>query len=172
MDETASAPRISVVQAADGRDPALRSEITIRAPMDARFESVRVFEGKVTLEQLHAACDVVLQRGPIEASGLAGRIRLETGIGAIDVKESVLSAGGMMRLRVFNGPLRVRFARAPADARILAVTLNGRITSDIPLAMKDQFGPRFGEATLGAGEPVLSLDVVKGDISISVGIRR
>jgi hypothetical protein len=74
----------------------------------------------------------------------------------------------MLRVRVFNGPLRVRFARAPQNARILAVTLNGQIKSDIPLTMKDQFGPRFGETTLGSGEPVMSLDVVKGDIAISV----
>jgi len=39
-----------------------------------------------------------------------------------------------MRLRVFNGPLRVRFARQPLNARILAVTLNGAISSEIELA--------------------------------------
>jgi len=76
-----------------------------------------------------------------------------------------------MRLRVFNGPLRVRFPRPPADARILALTLNGSIKSDIPLAMKDRIGPRFGESTLGSGDPVLSLDVVKGDISVMVDKR-
>ena len=76
-----------------------------------------------------------------------------------------------MRLRVFNGPLRVRFARQPANARILAVTLNGAIASEIPLTIKDQFGPRFGESTLGTGNPLLSADVVKGDITLSVAKR-
>jgi hypothetical protein len=76
-----------------------------------------------------------------------------------------------MRLRVFNGPLRVRFARRPSSARILAVTFNGTLTSDIPLTKKDQFGPRFGETTIGAGDPTMSLDVVKGDITISVSQR-
>jgi hypothetical protein len=74
----------------------------------------------------------------------------------------------MLRLRVFNGPIRVSFDRTPPDARILALTFNGSIASDIPLAMKDKFGPRFGEATLGAGEPVMSIDVVTGDITIRV----
>ena len=73
-----------------------------------------------------------------------------------------------MRLRVFNGPLRVRFPRLPANARLLAVTLRGTITSDIPLTRKEQFGPRFGETTLGSGDPVMSMDVVYGDISIRV----
>jgi len=73
-----------------------------------------------------------------------------------------------MRLRVFNGPLRVRFARVPTSARILAVTFHGSITSDIPLTKKDRFGPRFGETTIGAGDPVMSMDVVNGDIAITV----
>jgi hypothetical protein len=79
-----------------------------------------------------------------------------------------MTPGGMLRVRVFNGPLRVQLARKPANARILAVTLNGTITSAIPLTMKDQFGPRFGETTIGSGEPVMSLDVVKGDIAITI----
>jgi hypothetical protein len=172
IDDTAGAVRIGVLQDADGRDAALRSDITIRAPADAVFEAVRVFEGHVVLDGLRRACDVDLQRGTIDAVNLAGRVRLETGVGGIDVKDAELTPGGMMRLRVFNGPLRVRLAHRPENARILAVTFNGRVTSDIPLTMTDQFGPRFGETTIGSGEPVMSMDVVKGDIAITVGSRR
>ena len=164
--------RVTVLQAPvrgnPGRDANLRTAIAIAAPATAVFQAVRVFEGRVTLTNLTAAVDVDLRRGPVEATALAGRVRLETGIGSIDVKDSALTPGGMMRLRVFNGPLRVRFARAPANARILAVTFNGTITSDIPLTKKDQFGPRFGETTIGNGDPVMSIDVVTGDIAITV----
>jgi len=163
---------ISAVQAAingePGRDANLKTEITIAAPATAKFEAIRVFEGRVRLTNLKAAVDVDLQRGPVEATGLAGRIRLESGIGSIDVRDSELTRGGMMRLRLFNGPLRVRFARAPSSARILAVTFNGTIASDIPLTKKEQFGPRFGETTIGDGDPVMSMDVVTGNIEISV----
>jgi hypothetical protein len=162
---------IRVVQAADGRDANLKADITVRVPAGAVVQAIRVFEGRVKVTNLKRACDVGLQRGPIEAVGLAGRIRLESGIGSVDVRDSELTPGGMMRLRVFNGPLIVRFARRPTSARILAVTFNGAIASDIPLTTKDQFGPRFGETTLGAGDPVMSLDVVKGDITISVSRR-
>jgi hypothetical protein len=34
--------------------------------------------------------------------------------------------------------------------------------------MKDRFGPRFGESTIGTGNPLFSADVVKGDITFSV----
>ncbi len=159
---------VAVVQADQGRDAALKSEIAIAAPRRALFQAIRVFEGRVTLTNLAGACDVDLRRGPIEAAKLAGRVRLEAGIGSVDVRDSELTAGGMMRLRVFNGLLRVRFPAPPANARILAVTFNGTLTSDIPLTMKDRFGPRFGETTLGTGDPVMSLDVVKGDVSIEV----
>ena len=146
-----------------------RFGIVIAAPVSAVFQAIRVFEGRIRLTNVKGACDVDLRRGPIEATGLAGRIRLEAGIGSVDVKQSELTPGGMMRLRVFNGPVRVRFPARPQNARILAVTLNGTLTSDIPLTMKDKFGPRFGETTLGTGDPVMSIDAVKGDIAIKVG---
>ena len=160
---------VSVVQTDDRRDPRLKSTITIAAPAAAVFASVRVFEGRVRMTNVRSAADVDIRRGVIDATRIAGRVRLESGIGGIDVRDSELTRDGMMRLRVFNGPLHVKLRQRPSNARILAVTLNGGITSDIPLAMKDKFGPRFGETTIGSGDPVLSMDVVKGDISVSVG---
>jgi hypothetical protein len=168
LEDAGDALRISVVQAADGRDAALNSSIVVRAPADAAFAAIRLFEGRLRISGLTRSCDADLRRGAIEATSVSGRVRLESGIGSIDVKDATLTAGGMLRLRVFNGPLRVQFARPPANARILAVTLNGKITSAIPLTMKDEFGPRFGETTIGEGEPVMSLDVVKGDIAITI----
>jgi hypothetical protein len=168
VDRTAEGLQIRSVQADEGRDARLKTDITIRSPAEVELNPVRVFEGRVTLTNLRGGCDVELKRGPIEASGVAGRIRLESGLGSLDVRDSELTAGGMMRLRLFNGPIRVRFRRPPANARILALTFNGTITSDIPLTKKDRFGPRFGETTIGSGEPVLSIDVVYGDIRIAV----
>jgi hypothetical protein len=159
---------VAVVQADDRRSADTRAVLTVGVPMGALLQSVRVFEGSVRLANLNGACNVELRRGSIDAERLSGRLRLESGLGGIDVRNAELTPGGEMRLRVFNGPLRVRFARPPADGRILAVTLNGAISSDIPLTMKDRFGPRFGETTLGTGDPVLSADVVKGDISLTV----
>jgi hypothetical protein len=169
IDQHPDGVHISVVQADDGRDASLKTEITIAAPASAVFQAIRVFEGRVKITNVRAVCDVDLRRGAIEALRLAGRIRLEAGLGSVDVRDSDLTAGGMMRLRVFNGPVRVRFAKPPVNARILAVTFNGRLTSEIPLTMKDKFGPRFGETTLGSGDPVMSIDVVKGDIAITAG---
>ena len=77
-----------------------------------------------------------------------------------------MSPEGLLRLRAFNGDVRLTLAGRPPDARILALALNGTITSQIPLTMKDTWGPRWGEATLGRGEPVISIDVISGRIEI------
>jgi len=166
--EEAGGLQVNVVQTDQGRDARLKAEIVMAVPASALLESVRVFEGRVKLANLHGVCDVDLRRGAVDAERVGGRVRLEAGIGSVDVRDAELTPGGMMRLRVFNGPLNIRFARRPANARILAVTFNGRLSSDIPLTLKDKFGPRFGETTLGNGDPVMSLDVVKGDIAIRV----
>ena len=49
----------------------------------------------------------------------------------------------------------------------MALALNGTIQSTIPLTVKDAWGPRWSEATLGRGEPVISLDVVNGTIQLT-----
>jgi hypothetical protein len=172
IDENPAALRIAVVQQEEGRDPNLKTDITIAAPLNAVFQAIRVFEGRLKLTNLRGACDADLRRGALEATGVGGRVLLEGGIGSLDVRQPELTPGGMMRLRLFNGALKVRLSHLPSSARILAVTLNGTITSDIPLTMKDKFGPRFGETTIGNGDPVMSIDVVKGNIAIVVESKR
>jgi DUF4097 and DUF4098 domain-containing protein YvlB len=155
------------VQADGGTDPALRTDVTLRVPRAARIRSVRIVEGRLSVARLAGSITADVRRGPIAAEDVQGVVRFETGIGDVTVDGARLTAGGLLRLRAFNGDIRLRLAERPADARILALALNGTIRSTIPLRMKDSWGPRWGEATLGKGEPVISLDVVTGRIEIS-----
>jgi hypothetical protein len=168
IEEDAAEIRIRGAQAEGGTDPALRTDITLRVPHHANLRSVRIVEGRLTLVALSGAITADLRRGSIEASDLQGSVRLETGIGHVIADRMHLSADGVLRLRAFNGDVRLTLATMPADARILALALNGTIASDIPLTMKDTWGPRWGEATLGRGEPVISIDVITGKIEIKV----
>jgi hypothetical protein len=77
-----------------------------------------------------------------------------------------LSPRGLLRLRAFNGDVRLTLAEPPRDARVMALALNGTIQSTIPLTTRETWGPRWGETTLGNGEPVISLDVVTGRIEL------
>lgn len=171
IESTADGIRISALQTtrngAPGRDPDLQAIVTVHVPEDAEIGSIEVFEGRVALTNLHGAVTAEITRGPIDATGLSGRVRLTGHLGDVTVKQATLSPDGLLRLRTFNGTVTLGLAVRPPDARVLAVTYRGSISSTLPLTMKDRFGPRFGEASFGAGEPLISIDVVNGDIRIT-----
>jgi DUF4097 and DUF4098 domain-containing protein YvlB len=168
LDETAEEVRVRATQAEGGTDPALKTDLTLRVPRDAALRSLRVMEGRITISALAGVVDADIRRGPIDASDISGVMRLETGIGSVTAKSARLSPAGLIRLRAFNGDVRLTLAEKPSDARVMALALDGTIRSAIPLTMKESWGPRFGEATIGKGEPVISLDVVTGNVEISV----
>jgi len=166
VDETPARVSVRAVQAAGGTDAALRVEIVIRVPRAALIERVQILEGRLVLNGFRGGITADLRRGPIDGTDVAGTLRLETGIGSVTLNAARLSAGGLLRLRTFNGDVRLRLAERPANARILALAMNGEISSTLPLTMKNSWGPRWGEVTIGSGEPLISLDVVSGTIEI------
>lgn len=166
IDDTPARASIHAIQADGQTDPAYRCDIVVRLPRAAVIERVQVFEGRIVVNRFSGTMTADIRRGPIEGKDLSGTLRLESGIGSVILTGTRLSSDGLVRLRAFNGDVRLTLAERPADARILALALNGQIKSEIPLKMRDTWGPRFGEATLGKGEPVISLDVVTGLIEI------
>jgi DUF4097 and DUF4098 domain-containing protein YvlB len=135
-------------------------------PRAAVIDHVQVLEGRITVTRFSGTLTADIRRGSIEGRDLSGTLRLESGIGSVVLTGARLTATGLLRLRAFNGDVRLTLAERPADARIMALALNGQIKSEIPLTMKNTWGPRWAETTLGKGEPVISLDVVTGTIEI------
>jgi hypothetical protein len=166
IDETPSGVTVRARQADGGTDPSLRSDISLRVPATALIDPVRIVEGRLALDRFRGSINADVRRGPIDGTDVAGILRLETGIGSVTLKGARLLPGGLLRLRAFNGDVRLQLAARPPDARILALALNGTIASDIPLTSRDTWGPRWSEGTLGKGEPVISIDVVTGKIEI------
>ena len=167
IEDTPSGVVVRALQTDNGTDPAFRTDVTVRLPRTARIDRVQVMEGRITIEGFRGQITADIRRGPIDGKDVAGTIRLETGIGSVTLTNARLSPNGLLRLRTFNGDVRLSLAERPTDARILALALNGQIKSSIPLTMRDTWGPRWGETTLGKGEPVISLDVVTGSIAIT-----
>jgi hypothetical protein len=157
---------VRAVQNDDATDPAFKSDVTVRIPRSAIIERLSVIEGRISIEGFTGSINGTIRRGPIEAKDISGTIRLETQIGSVTLTNAKLSANGLLRLRTFNGDVKLTFGERPANARIMALALNGSIKSDIPLALRESWGPRWGEATLGKGEPVISIDVVTGQVEI------
>ncbi len=170
VEDDSARVRIAVVQA--GTDARLQAAIRLEVPAAARITALRIAEGRLEVADLRGMLTADVRRGPIVATRVSGALRLETGIGDVDVRQARLTADGLIRLRTFNGDVRLAFAEVPTDARLMALALNGTVTSQLPLTLKTGWGPRWGEATIGRGEPVVSLDVVTGDIRIEAPSRR
>jgi hypothetical protein len=170
VDQDAARVRISLRQ--DGTDPRLRASVRLEVPADAHIAAVRIAEGRLDVADVTGSLTADVRRGPIVATRVSGVLRLETGIGDIEVRDARLTPAGLIRLRTFNGDVRLVFAEALTDARVMALALNGTVTSQLPLNLKTEWGPRWGEATIGRGEPVVSLDVVTGDIRIEAPRRK
>ena len=166
IESDAAGLRITAVQNGEQKDAQRRGSITVHAPAASPIASVDLFEGAMTLRNLRGGVRATLDHGSIAAASLGGAIRLTTTIGDVHLERAELADEGMIHLRAFNGNVTLTFATPPLNARILALSLGGAIQSDIPLRLKTQFGPRFGEATLGRGAPVVTLDVVSGNIRI------
>ncbi len=159
-------PEVDLRQSDGAFDPAVRAEITVTVPAAGSRGVVAVVEGSLEIRGYRGRLDANVQRGPIAASDVSGVLRLETTIGAVTVTGARLASGGLLRLRAFNGDVTLALAEAPRNARIMALVLNGSIQSAIPLTMKDGWGPRWGETTVGSGEQVISMDVVTGTIRL------
>jgi len=166
IDDTPARASIRVTQLDGGTDPALRADLIVRVPHGAALDRVQVLEGRISVTRFAGTLNADIRRGPIDGKDLAGTLRLESGIGSVVLTGTRLSANGLLRLRAFNGDVRLTLAERPADARIMALALNGAIKSDIPLTLRETWGPRWGETTIGKGEPVISLDVVTGTVEI------
>lgn len=166
IDDSASNVAVRAIQADGNTDPAFRSDVTVHVPRGAVIDSVKVMEGRIAIDGFAGRITADIRRGPIDAKDMAGTIRLEGGIGNVTVTGARLTPGGLLRLRTFNGDVKLSLAERPLDARIMALALNGHIKSDIPLNTRDTWGPRWSETTLGKGEPVISIDVVTGTVEI------
>jgi DUF4097 and DUF4098 domain-containing protein YvlB len=166
IDDTPDRVSVRAVQTDNTTDPAFRADVTVRVPRGAAIDRVQVLEGRITIEGLSGRVTADIRRGPIDGKNLSGTLRLETGIGSVTLTDTRLSENGLVRLRSFNGDVRLSLAERPVDARIMALALNGHVKSDIPLKTRNTWGPRWGETTLGKGEPVISLDVVTGMVEI------
>jgi hypothetical protein len=167
IDTTVDGVIIQALQANDGRDAEYRTDVVIRAPAAVAFRDLALFEGRLDITGLSGTCSAHVERGDVRARNVSGVIRLETGMGNISLEGATLSPGGLIRLRTFNGDVTLGLAARPANARILALSMGGTIMSDIPLNRQERWGPRWGEATVGTGEPLISIDVVNGNIAIT-----
>ena len=172
IEDTPSRLAIAARQTDGTTDPAYRADVTVRLPRATLIELIQIVEGRLSVTGVTGSITASVRRGPIDGKDVSGAVRLSCEIGSITMSNAMLVDTGVLRLRTFTGDIKLSLAATPANARIMALALNGTIRSDIPLTTKDTWGPRWSEATLGKGEPVISLDVVNGQIEIKSTVER
>lgn len=158
---------VAVIPHGREHDAALTATVVVELPSAQPVADLQLFEGPLRLAGLRGAVRATVTRGSIEASELTGPVRLETVMGSISVRRGRQPLDAPLRLRTFNGDINLSLPSALPNARILALAMNGSVTSTVPLTTRTAVGPRFSEATLGSGTPVVNLDVVNGNIRIT-----
>ncbi len=161
------AVRVSALQPGQARDPAATARVVVSLPPETPV-LVDVGEGGCEVSGTRGPLQARVDRGPITLSRTSGVIRAETTTGDIVVRDAELPPSGQLRLRVMTGDVTIGLASRPTDARLLLLALSGRVSSTEPLQDRGGPGRRLKEAVIGQGRASLSVDVVRGDITVTM----
>lgn len=165
IEPEADALRISALQPGEQRDATLVARVVVALPRDTPL-LVELAEGDCVVSGIRGALQVTVDRGAATLRQVSGVVRVETRAGDIVVEGAELPPTGLLRARALSGNVTIDLAQRPADARILLLALSGRVQSSLPLDDRGGPGRRIREAILGSGKALLSVDVVRGDITL------
>ncbi len=136
-------------------------DFTVRVPRGVRFVG-RTVNGLVEAQSLDSDAEAHTVNGNVRLS-TAGTAQGDTVNGSI-----VASVGRITSATKFstvNGGITLEVPRA-TDAHVHARTVNGRINTDFPLAVRGQFFDKRADGAIGHGGPELRLATVNGTINL------
>lgn len=137
--------------------------VVVNLPHEAAAR-IQIGDGELVLTGMNGEVDAMVRRGPITASRLSGPFTLETRDGDIRLDHASWPVQGTSRLRSFSGSIFVAADELLRAGRLLAVSLSGHVDSNP--ALEQRPGTRLFERVFGAGQGVVSLDTVRGNIVV------
>jgi hypothetical protein len=139
-------------------------DFTVRVPSGVRFAG-RTVNGSVEAQSLQSDAEVTSVNGRVSVA-TTGLARAGTVNGAIDVTMGSGVWTDPLEFRTVNGSIHVRMPPG-IDANVHADTLNGRFSSDFPVAITSSRGRgRRITGTIGNGGRELELHTVNGSIRL------
>jgi hypothetical protein len=139
-------------------------DFTVRVPAGVRFVG-RTVNGQIAARALQSDADVASVNGRVTVT-TTGLARAETVNGTIDVTMGSAIWTEPLAFRTVNGSIEIRMPPG-VDANVHADTLNGRFTSDFPVAITSSHGRgRRITGTIGNGGRELELHTVNGSIRL------
>lgn len=137
---------------------------TIHVPAQLARLKVEAMNSNISTEAVRADVKLETMNGRIRAVGLTGDAELDTMNGRITASFDRLTAGQKVSVDTMNGQCEV-FVPADANARVAASSMNGRVSSELPMTV-EKSSRRSLHGSLGKGEGSLSLDSMNGSLSI------
>jgi len=135
----------------------------VRVPKGVAFTG-RAVNGAVDAIDLDGDVVAMSVNGSIEVS-TRGAVEASTVNGSIHARMGVSSWRDEIAFRTVNGRIDLTLPE-DANAEVSASTVNGDISTDLPLRVKGRFGPKRMSGTLGDGGGRLSLETVNGGIRL------
>ncbi len=163
--------QVSVLQTDSGRDARLTSTVVVEVPGAQPIAMIELFEGTARVRGVSAGASVRVTRGAIDATDVSGPLRFETTMGIGVRWRHAPARRRHSGCAPSTADIDLTLPAPPANARILALAMNGTPGARLRLTTRTTVGPRFSEATFGNGAPVLNLDAVNGDIRLATARR-
>ena len=139
-------------------------DFTVHVPAGVRFVG-RTVNGTIDARALQSDADVTSVNGRVAVS-TTGLARAETVNGTIDITMGSSVWTGPLEFRTVNGSIELRMPPG-IDANLHADTVNGRFTSDFPVAItSSRSRGRRITGTIGHGGRELELHTVNGSIRL------
>jgi DUF4097 and DUF4098 domain-containing protein YvlB len=136
-------------------------DFTVKVPRGVNFAG-RTVQGDVVAEGLTASVQVYSVNGSIRFS-TSGSGEAETVNGSITASLGRIESP--MTFSTVNGRIRLSLPRN-ASAELRADTMNGQISSDVPLQGDGRQNQNHMQGRIGAGGARLELETLNGDIEI------
>jgi DUF4097 and DUF4098 domain-containing protein YvlB len=145
------------------KDNDVTVDYEVKVPRGLRFEG-RTVNGDVDARDLAGPTLAKTVNGSIDLS-TSDAAEAETVNGSIHVSMGAARWSDGLRFRTVNGRIDILL---PADtgAQVHCSTVNGDISTDLPLEVRGKFGPRSVRGTIGGGGGDLDLETVNGGIRL------
>jgi DUF4097 and DUF4098 domain-containing protein YvlB len=144
----------------------VRVNYRLRVPREVDLKLVSTINGEIEISGVSGRANLVTDHGPITVEGFSGILKAESlAYGEIDVELDKVDSSDHIVLQSINGVISIRIPK-DVDAFWICRTLNGKIESDIPFNIKNNFGPHVAHHPNEDGEPLVRAYSVNGDIRI------
>ncbi|MBI5425192.1 MAG: DUF4097 family beta strand repeat protein [Opitutae bacterium] len=136
----------------------------VRVPAKLVRLKIDAMNSNLSIDKVSAAMKLETMNGRIRANSLTGDAELDTMNGRISASFDRLGAGQKVNVDTMNGQCEI-FVPADASARVNASSMNGRVTSELPITI-EKSSRRSLHGALGKGEASVSMDSMNGSLSI------